>query len=149
MKTEEKQLKKDITEVLDEAYAEKKPVLPEAPASSTFKATSPNGFEIMITSRDFDDKELTKKQIAHLLNLDKALKVSGFTPIVKGFTKPQKTIDIVPDRKCPLCKNDLVYATTKTGKRFIKCSTNKWDFTTKQVVGCAFVEWPAMINSDL
>ncbi len=38
----------------------------EAPASTSVSIKSPSGFEYIVTTRDFEDAELTKKQLAHL-----------------------------------------------------------------------------------
>ncbi len=115
--------------------------LPEASASTTLKATSPGGFEILLTSRDFEDKELTRKQLAHLLNLDKALIASGFTPVVRGaYGKPQpKPIEYIADRFCPADNAKLIKG---TGKMLERCENYKWDFQTKKNVGsCNYIVW--------
>ncbi len=63
-----------------------------------------------------------------------------FTPVVKGFPKKEaKPIEYVPDRKCPTCGAQLIYATKKDGSKFIKCSTNK--YMNGQSTGCPFVDW--------
>ena len=71
------------------------------------------------------------------------LKSNGYKPQVKktfgGAEK--KPIEYVPDRKCPKCGSQLVYQTTATGKKMIKCSTNKWNPITKTAEGCDFLEW--------
>jgi hypothetical protein len=121
----------------------------EAPASITYSITSKDGFNALFTVRDDMVKNLfTKMELVEKTLLDK-----GYKPQVKqswGSTKPPA--EIVPDRKCPLCSQSLVYATTKDGKKFIKCSTNKWDFATKQATGCKFTEWedklPTKVNSE-
>lgn len=43
--------------------------------------------------------------------------------------------------ECPTCGNPLVEAETKTGKKFTKCSTNKWNFELKKAEGCDYVKW--------
>lgn len=118
----------------------------EAPASATVTCKTPGGFEVLLTSRDFDNKELTRKQLAHLLNLDKALIASGFSPVVRGFGKQQKPIEYVPDRLCPTCQNKLVYGTKKDGEKFIKCSMNKWNFQLQKAEGCPFVEFKKIVH---
>lgn len=45
------------------------------------------------------------------------------------------------DIECPKCGNNLIEAETKTGKKFTKCSTNKWNFELKKAEGCDFVKW--------
>lgn len=118
--------------------------LPEAPASLTVKVKSKNGFEYLITARDMEMSSLFKK----VDWVEKYFLANGWTALAQGNSGgfPKKQVNYVPDRKCPTCGNPLVYAETKTGKKFIKCSTNKWDFATKQAVGCAFTEWPQPIQ---
>ncbi len=50
---------------------------------------------------------------------------------------PSETLD----EKCPKCGSPLVMATTKTGKRLKRCSTNVWDRETRTSSGCDYVEW--------
>lgn len=45
------------------------------------------------------------------------------------------------DEKCPKCGNPLVMATTRTGRRLKRCSTNVWDRETRTSSGCDYVEW--------
>lgn len=45
------------------------------------------------------------------------------------------------DEKCPKCGSPLVLATTRTGKKMKKCSTNVWNAETKTAEGCDYVEW--------
>lgn len=113
----------------------------EAAASVTVTIKSPAGFEELLTIRDYEDKELTKKQLAYILNLDKTLIELGFTPVVRGgFKKESKPLEYVPDRTCPNDGAKLIYAFMKDGKRFIKCENNK--YVNGQQSGCKFVEWP-------
>lgn len=42
---------------------------------------------------------------------------------------------------CPKCGSPLNIATTKTGKRLKRCSTNKWDPETRTSSGCDYIEW--------
>jgi hypothetical protein len=111
----------------------------EAPASATLSITSKDGFDILFTIRKDSGNEL----LDALKSLGPQLVAKGYKPqekrSYKGVSKPT---EYVPNRVCPLCTQPLVYATTKDGKRLIKCSTNKWDFTNKQVIGCKFIEWP-------
>ncbi len=111
----------------------------EALASSTVTVRSPAGFEILLTSRDFDDKELTRKQLAHLLNLDKALIASGFTPVVRGFNKQQKPIEYVEGRTCPVDGARLIKARKKDNSEYYKCENNKW--INGQQSGCKYLDW--------
>lgn len=43
--------------------------------------------------------------------------------------------------KCPKCGNNLLLATTSTGKKLKKCSTAGWDAESKKATGCDYVEW--------
>ncbi len=111
----------------------------EAPASSTVTIKTPGGFEVLLTSRDFEDKDLTRKQLAHLLNLDKALIASGFSPVVRGFGKQQKPVEYVEGRTCPIDGARLIKAKKKDGSDYIRCENNK--FINGQQSGCKYVDW--------
>jgi hypothetical protein len=115
--------------------------LPEAPVSLTFKIAY-KGIEILATKRELKAEIKPYLENAKVA-IDWAL-TNGFEVPVKGFAKggfPPKQVDYVEGRVCPKCENKLVYSTTKAGKKFIKCSTNKWDFATKQSTGCSYVDW--------
>lgn len=45
------------------------------------------------------------------------------------------------DEKCPKCGSPLVFQVTRFGKKMKKCSTSKWDPTTKTASGCDYIEW--------
>lgn len=45
------------------------------------------------------------------------------------------------DEDCPKCGNKLVLYTTVAGKQLKKCSTNKWDPSTREASGCDYVHW--------
>lgn len=45
------------------------------------------------------------------------------------------------DEKCPKCGSPLVMATTRTGKKLKRCSTNVWNPDTRSSTGCDYVEW--------
>ncbi len=45
------------------------------------------------------------------------------------------------DEDCPKCGSKLVLFTSASGKKLKKCSTSKWDPTTRTPSGCDFVEW--------
>lgn len=115
---------------------------PEAGAVAFFGYKRTDGFEVSLTLKDVDGKGLLKR-------IDTAIEVikkqeGTPLPLRGGFTKQSKPIEYVPDRKCPTCGNQLVYAVVRSsGKKFIKCSTNKWNPVTKQPEGCKFVEWPS------
>lgn len=55
-----------------------------------------------------------------------------------------KWLEVEPeelDEACPKCGAKLIMATTRFGKKMKKCSTGKWNATTKKVEGCDYVEW--------
>ena len=55
-----------------------------------------------------------------------------------------KWLEVEPetlDEKCPKCRNPLVMAFTKFGKKMKKCSTNVWNPDTKKAEGCDYIEW--------
>lgn len=114
--------------------------LPEAKASATITVKTPAGFETLITIRDYEDKELTKKQLSYLLNLDKTLIELKFTPVVRGYgAKEKKPIEYVEDRVCPKDGAKIVVGTGKVKER---CEHYKYDFTAKKNVGeCDYIVW--------
>ena len=43
---------------------------------------------------------------------------------------------------CPVCGSATIASTSKDGtKKFIKCSTNKWNRDTQQAEGCNYIKW--------
>ena len=91
------------------------------------------------TVRDTDGKAAMSRINAAI----EMIKKEGGIPIplrgqARSFAKPR---EYVKDRACPNCGSPLVYATTKEGKRFIKCSTQKYDFQTRTVSGCNYTDW--------
>lgn len=125
------------TPPLEEKLEQEETSFDEAPASVTVKIKSPAGFEYMFTMRDAKASVLMFKMKAMEANWTK----SGFTPIAQNAfgKKETKPVEYVPNRMCPKCENQLIYGTTKTGKKLIKCSTNKW--INGAAVGCPFIEW--------
>jgi hypothetical protein len=109
----------------------------EAPASVTYSLITPSGFPILFTMRDDMVSGLQTK----METLEPSLIKKGYKPQERKFSQSKPPVDIVPDRLCPLCKNTLVRGITKDGKKYIKCSTQKYDFTTKSTLGCKFIEW--------
>ena len=112
----------------------------EAPISITFKVLY-KGIEILVTKRDLEAKikpflEDTKKAI------DWSLDTGNFqAPPLRGSGYVKKEKVYVEGRTCPKCGSKLIEATTKTGKKMIKCETNTWNAVTKQAEGCDFIEW--------
>jgi transcription initiation factor IIE alpha subunit len=116
---------------------EKQKTTTDAPASVTYTIQR-NGFQILFTVRGEAGAELLEA----MDTIEKKLTDKGYTPQEKkSFGFPKKEVQTVPNRKCPMCNQDLVFGTTKDGKKFIKCSTQKYDFQTKQTLGCKFFEW--------
>lgn len=114
----------------------------ESPASVTYSVMR-NGFNILFTIRNDSGAELLKQMEV----IESTLTKLHYRPQEKrsfssGSSYPPKpAAQVVPGRKCPLCNQDLVYASTKDGKKMIKCSTNKYDFAHKQATGCKYIEW--------
>lgn len=119
--------------------------IPEAVASVTYSLETPNGFPVLFTVRGESGSELL---LAMREGIEPILLREGYKAQVKqyGFNKPKPPVETVPNRTCPNCHSPLVYGTTKDGRKFIKCSTQKYDFTTKTTSGCDFFEW--VINSS-
>ncbi len=70
------------------------------------------------------------------------------------FAKEHDTINSMDepqtlDEKCPKCGAPLVLATTRTGKKLKRCSTNVWDKETKTSTGCDYVEWMKGTTEEL
>lgn len=42
---------------------------------------------------------------------------------------------------CPKCLSPLVSGVTKNGKKYQKCSTQKYDYMSKSTTGCDYVNW--------
>lgn len=111
--------------------------LPEAPVSINTNLKSESGFEYQLTLRGTSYTSL----LENLKDIESKFADHGLTPQPRyvrggGF---KKELEYVPDRKCPTCGNQLIYATKRDGTKFIKCSTNKW--INGQATGCSFVEW--------
>ena len=110
----------------------------DAPASVTYSIKTKTGFNCLFSIREESGIALLDK----MLIVEARFSTDGITPQPDRTFGAKKPLNIVPGRKCPTCQNDLVETTTATGKRMIKCSTQKYDFATKTVSGCQFVEWP-------
>lgn len=119
----------------------KQEAMPEAVSSVTYTLESKNGFPLLFTVRGASGGELLQ---AMTDSIEPMLLEKGYQPQMKqyGPGRPKKEIEYVPNRKCPTCGSPLVYATLKDGRKFIKCSTQTYDFATKTKGGCPFVEWP-------
>lgn len=106
----------------------------EAPASVSYSIKTPNGFPCIFTMRAEEEGELINR-----MNMQEFyFKDNGYEPDIKTY-RGKKEIKYVENRKCPKCGSKLVYFGSKN--QHIKCSTQKYDFTTKTTSGCDFVEW--------
>lgn len=113
-------------------------VFPEAPAVINIDYKRKDGFVVKLTLRDATGVKVLER----LEGAIKRITDDGGVPYEKTFAKKEaKPIDYVADRVCPKCKEKLVYFTTKTGKKGIKCSTNKWNYAQQKAEGCDFTEW--------
>lgn len=111
----------------------------DAPVSLNIQVVTPSGFPGQLTFRGDD---WTAIKDAYLLE-EKELIKEGFKPqAVRTFggVKSQREPEYVAGRICPKCKNKLIYFESK-GKKHIKCSTSKYDWTTKKSTGCDFILW--------
>jgi hypothetical protein len=120
--------------------ATKQEAMPEAISSVTFTLESSEGYPLLFTVRGASGMELLT---AMKTTIEPKLKELGYKPQVKqyGPGRPKKEVEIVPDRKCPKCGASVVRDVTKDGRKFVKCSTQKYDFTTKQRSGCDYFSW--------
>ncbi len=111
--------------------------LPEAPVIMFTNYKRTDGFEVSLTLRGTDLKDVATMLDSAIT----AIAAKGGTPVSRqkagGF--PPKPVDYVEGRSCPKCQQRLVHSVTKTGKKLIKCSTNKWVNGAAQ--GCDFIEW--------
>lgn len=56
--------------------------------------------------------------------------------VIMSDQQPPQTNEV-----CPKCGSPLIEATTRTGRKLKRCSTNKWDPETKTASGCDYIEW--------
>lgn len=116
----------------------------EAPASVTFKCTSPNGLEVLYTVRGESGGQLVEE----LTEIDNTLTQKGFTPVVykRGGGSSSKQDKEYREEPCPKCKGRVEIKEVKlkdgTTKTVHECENRKWDWKTKQVTGtCDYQEW--------
>jgi hypothetical protein len=119
--------------------------IPEAVSSVTYSLESPDGFNILFTVRGTSGAELLT---AMRTTIEPELKSQGYKAQVRNTfgPKPKKEYVTVPNQKCPLCSQPMIYSEVKdkmTGqpKMIVKCSTGKYDYQTKQQSGCTFINW--------
>lgn len=61
---------------------------------------------------------------------------------MKTKEEKEKKEEINNQETCPKCGSVLgEIQTTKTGKRFQRCSTGSWNSETRQAEGCPFIKW--------
>lgn len=120
--------------------------LPEAVSSFTVEVKTPTGYSGMLTIRSDDEMTLVDRWMV----LEMFLASNGYEPHQRygkgSYKKPEvakKPVQQVPGRMCPTCGSPLVYFEKpgQPGLKHIKCSTQKWDWKTKQPMGCPYVEW--------
>lgn len=111
--------------------------LNEAPASVTYTITSKGGFNALFTIRDVAGTDLLEK----MEQIEKTLVEKEYKPQVRIPFGQKKEIVYVEGKVCPLCKGRLVERATKAGKKYHACENGKYDFATKSVTGCKFVDW--------
>lgn len=109
--------------------------LNEAPASVTYSIVSPNGFNALFTVRDMTGLDLLTKMTA----IEKKFVEQGIKPQIKQAFGQKKELEyaIYP---CPTCGKRVVIVQTSKGK-MEKCETQKYDFQTRTVTGCAYTKW--------
>lgn len=135
----------------------------EAPISVT-STVYYRGVSVLITKRDPKTpiKDLLESQIEVI---DWMLDTKGAQPSWNMDTNRQvavsqptsNTIPLVttltPSEKgettCPKCGNPIISGITKTGRKYRKCSTNKWNAVLKRAEGCEWIEWTPMTNADM
>lgn len=112
----------------------------EANSSVTFNIQTKEGYKALFSVRGDSGEELLKL----MPNIIAEFQRQGIVPQpdrVFGGGRPKEEPKVVEGRKCPKCGNPLVEVKTKTGKTFVKCSTQKYDFATKTTTGCDYISW--------
>ncbi len=79
-------------------------------------------------------------------NLEKRSRSVGIRILIIDIATRDGTITVMDetqelDEKCPKCQSPLVMATTRSGKKLKRCSTNVWNAETRSSTGCDYVEW--------
>lgn len=98
-----------------------------------------NGFVWNLTLR----KGISASEIDNVLSL---IDTAQLKAISKGFKyhekksnfPAKKSVEFIEGKVCPKCGERLVKGVGKVAE---KCSTNKYDFTTKTSSGCDYVLW--------
>lgn len=111
--------------------------IPEAVASVTYSIKSPLGFPALFTVRKSSGQTL----IEAMTVIEKILVEKGYKPQEKMFGGVKKEIVYVENQFCPTCGGRLIEGQAKNGKKYWKCEHQKYDFQTKSVSGCTYIEW--------
>lgn len=113
--------------------------LPEAPVTMFTNYKRVDGFEVSVTLRGSELKEVATLLDSAIAGIIK----SGGTPVIRGaFPKQQPKPIEYAEGTCPLCQSRVVKGQSKDGtKKFEKCETGKYNFQTKQQEGCQFIKW--------
>jgi formate dehydrogenase maturation protein FdhE len=90
------------------------------------------GVQIVVRGNDFQN---------FLLDIASA-KAEFLTPKTAVVSPVGTTQPPVATGVCPVCGSALVTGQSKDGtKKFLKCSTNKWNKDTQQAEGCNYIKW--------
>lgn len=114
----------------------KQELIPEAVASVTYSVQNKDGFGALVTFRADTAENLLKL----MLGIEPKLSELGYSPQARksgGYAPKPKVVAGV----CPKCGGNLLAKTSKTGKNYKTCENGKYDFTTKQTIGCDHIEW--------
>lgn len=111
--------------------------MPEAKSSVTYSLVSKVGFPLLFTVRSSSEAELLEL----MMDLETSFTKRGYTPKLERSFGGAKPLNIVEGEKCPECGAPLIKFSTKDGKQAVKCSTSKWDFTTKTASGCKYFKY--------
>jgi hypothetical protein len=110
----------------------------EAKRSATVGITSKRGFEWLFSIREETSEDLLKK----MEQAEEYFVKNSYTPTKRGFGAKKDTKPIeYGANPCPICGKRTIIGTTKDGRRFEKCETQKYNFTTKQKSGCEYFKW--------
>lgn len=114
--------------------------LPEAPESAHVDAYL-DGFHWGFTKRTTLAK--MKPYIDEAVGITAYLREMGFKPSWNEDTNGAHAKGSTPSlkRTCPICGSPVKEGETKNGKKYVKCSTNKWNAVLQKPEGCEFIEW--------
>lgn len=112
--------------------------LPEAPVTMFTNYKRLDGFEVSLTLRGTDLKEVATQLDTAIV----AISSKGGTPVSrqKSYGGQKASVEYIVGRNCQLDGGRLIKPSA--ANRPIKCENSKYDFVTKTKSGCPFVEWP-------